>query len=108
MNVTDGDWKLFSYDPVTGVKAWLLDVGNGAFVIRQDIPLDDIFASTAEERAMNQGRRWGDGRVIGSIPDALAWSSGYMKAKQNGDDAWIKRFWNDRDNYKLRTFEGRV
>ena len=108
MNIRDGDWQLFSHDPDSGVTTWMLNVGNGAFVIKQTIQLDDIFASTAEDRSSNQGRRWGDGQIIGSIPDALAWSCGYMDAKKNGDDAWIRRFWNDRDNYKLRTFEGRI
>ncbi|MEV5407199.1 hypothetical protein AB0L20_32315, partial [Streptomyces albidoflavus] len=62
----------------------------------------------AEDRLANAGKRWGEGQVIGTIPDSIAHSTGYMQAKQNGDVQWIKRFWNDSDNRKLRTFEGKI
>lgn len=106
-NVMDGDWVLIHHSPVTGVKTYVMDLGTH-YAVRKDTPVDGILDSAAADRSNNGGKRWGDGRVIGTIPDAIAWSSGYMNAKKNGDEAWIKRFWNNRDNYKLRTFEGTV
>lgn len=108
MPIKDGDWELFNYDPDTGVSVWRYDHPDGRITYRRDIPIDDLTGHLAEERAASAGKPWGDGRVIGSVPDGIAWSSGYMQARMNGDTAWIKRFWNDRDNFKLRTFEGRV
>ena len=62
----------------------------------------------AAERAANAGKRWGDGQVIGRLPLTLYFNSGMAKARVQGDTTWIKRFWNDSEHSKLRTFEGKV
>lgn len=103
----DGDWQFFSHDPQTGVTVWVLDLGTH-LAVRRDIPVDDLLDDIAAERSANEGKGWGDGKVIGSVPLGLAYSSGYMKARQEGDEAWIRRFWNNPDHRRLRTFEGRV
>lgn len=107
LQIPPGGWLFWNRDPVTGVAVWIGEV-DGHYVIRRDIPMDDILESCADERAYNQGKSWGDGQVIGSVPMGLAFSSGYVEAKKQGDTAWIKRFWNDPDHKKLRTREGRV
>jgi hypothetical protein len=103
----EGDWQLLRHDPITGTKTYILDIGTH-YVVRKEIPVDDILEDVAMERSANAGKRWGDGQVIGSVPLPLAFSSGYMKARVNGDTEWIKRFWNDPDHRKLRTFEGNI
>lgn len=60
------------------------------------------------ERSANAGKRWGGGQVIGRLPLPLYFSSGMAQARMQGDETWIKRFWNSSDHSKLRTFEGNV
>ena len=67
-----------------------------------------ILESAAADRSDNAGKRWGDGQIIGTVPDTIFYSSGYAEAKNNHDAAWLKRFWNDPDHKKLRTFEGSI
>jgi hypothetical protein len=52
-------------------------------------------------------KRWGDGRVVASIDLPTYWDK-IVPAKQNGDDAYIKRFLNDPDNRAYRTFKGKI
>lgn len=60
------------------------------------------------ERAANAGKRWGGGQVIGRLPLPLWFDSGMAAARQQNDLRWIKRFWNDPDHKRLRTFEGKL
>lgn len=106
--IWDGNWWLVNYDEDTEVATWLTTEDGKRYIQRRDEPRQDIIASAAADRLENAGKRWGDGQVIGTVPEGYAWSSGYMRAKAEGDTAWIKRFWNDRDNRNLRTFEGKV
>lgn len=54
------------------------------------------------------GKRWGDGRIVASIPESIYWRGDFAKARENQDQKWIKRFLNDSDNQKLRTFKGNI
>jgi hypothetical protein len=56
----------------------------------------------------SEGRRFGDGQVIGRMPTQLYFSSGYNEARENKDEKWVKKFWNDADHRKLRTFKGNI
>jgi hypothetical protein len=56
----------------------------------------------------SHGQRWGDGKLVSSVPLKYALKTGYADAIREGDDKWKQRFLNDRDNYKLRTFEGKL
>ncbi len=60
------------------------------------------------ERAANAGKKWGDGQVVGRLPLPLYFSSGMAEAARQGDEKWRKAFWNDPDNARLRTFEGKL
>jgi hypothetical protein len=69
---------------------------------------DPLLEETAQRRSENAGKRWGDGQAIGSVPLDLYFKSGLSEANTQRDTKWIKRWWNDADNKKLRTFEGNV
>jgi hypothetical protein len=69
---------------------------------------DPHLEETARLRSENAGKRWGDGRSIGSVPLDLYFKSGLSEANTQRDKAFIRRFWNDADHKKLRTFEGRI
>lgn len=105
---TGSDWLHVGTDPITGTQVYIQDLGDGRTAIKKITPVDDILDSAADDRSMNAGKRWGDGRVIGTVPMQMYFSSGYAEAKANHDTAWIKRFWNDGNHKKLRTFEGNV
>ncbi|BCH22461.1 hypothetical protein [Mesorhizobium sp. L-8-3] len=106
-DVFDGDWRLFSHDPQTGVTSWWLDLGNGTAVIRTDTPVDELLDENAEAYNDSLGRRFGDGKVVASIPlniyhDQLA------EAHRQGDRNYVKRWLNDADHQKFRKFRGNV
>jgi hypothetical protein len=105
---TGNDWLLVRSDPITGMKVYIQDMGDGRTAIKKVMPVDPILESAAADRSNNAGRKWGDGQVIGTVPLELYFSTGYADAKKNGDTAWLKRFWNNGDHKKLRTFEGQV
>jgi hypothetical protein len=105
---TGNDWLLVRSDPVSGMKVYIQDLGDGRTAIKKVMPADSILESAAADRSMNAGRRWGDGRVIGTVPLELYFGTGYADAKANQDTTWLKRFWNDPDHKNLRTFEGNI
>ncbi|CAN7494528.1 hypothetical protein LJR231_003465 [Phyllobacterium sp. LjRoot231] len=105
-DVYEGDWRLFSHDPVTGTKKWYLDMGTH-YVIRSDTPVDELLDLNAEKLNDSTGKRFGDGQVVGSIPMDI-YQSQLAEASKNGDQAYIRRWLNDSDHQKFRTFRGRL
>lgn len=63
----------------------------------------------ANRRAYNEsyGKRWGDGQIVASIPLPLYFGN-LGEALKNGDQAYVKRYLNDSDNVKLRTWRGKL
>lgn len=63
----------------------------------------------ANERLRNDsdGKRFGDGQIVASIPLAKYYRD-ILPMKQAGDTTGIKRYLNDPDNRKLRTFRGNI
>lgn len=82
---------------------------DGETIVRREWKgTDKLLDLAAQERTDNAGKNWGDGRIIGRVPMNLYYASGLAEAARQRDDKFIRRFWNDLDNRKLRTFEGRV
>ena len=102
----NGEWMLIHSTPTT--QTYIKDNGDGTSTIKKVTEVDPILESAAADRANNAGRKWGDGQIIGTIPDTIFYSSGYAEAKNNHDTKWLKRWWNDPDHKKLRTFEGSI
>ena len=65
-------------------------------------------ALNAQLRAINAGKKWKDGRVVASIPESMFYRGGFKEAFDANDQTWLKKYLNDPDNAKLRTFEGNV
>lgn len=63
----------------------------------------------ANKQAFNDsaGKRWGDGKIVASIPMDLYYRK-IVPMKKAGDDAGLKRFLDDPDNRAFRTFQGAV
>lgn len=104
----NGEWMHIHSDPYSGAQTFIKDNGDGTSTIKKITPVEQILDSAAADRLENSGKRWGDGQIIGTVPDTIFYTSGYAEAKKNHDEKWLKRFWNDRSNYKLRTFEGNL
>jgi len=104
--ITDGDFELFSADPGTGKSTWVRYNADGTMTLRHTIMWDQYLEANAQARSLQAGQRWGDGKLVSSVPLGYALKTGYSEAMRDGDNKWKQKFLNDRDNFKLRTFEG--
>ena len=108
-----GDWRCLSDDPVTGIAEWVW------FETAPDGTIERIHTKKiqhhsdlllAQNKALyndSQGKRWGDGKVVASIPLPI-YESLLGEAAANKDRKFIRKFLNDPDNRKFRTFEGKL
>jgi hypothetical protein len=102
-----GKWLPLFYDPETCKETLFCETEDGK-VMTQTIT--DVEALVEQNKAAlndSEGQRWGDGKVVASI-DMPTYYNKIVPAKQNGDDAYIKRFLNDPDNRAYRTFKGNI
>lgn len=103
----DGRGEILSRGP--DYVLWICDNGDGSFTTCNQSLIDPILELNAERRAETAGKRWGDGQIVASIPNALLYGDGYYaQARAAGDKDAMKKVLNDRDFYKLRVKEGRI
>lgn len=105
--IYDGQWCLLCRDPATGDTVWFADHG-GTYVFRYQQDVEPIINFNKTIRDGTEGRRFGDYRLIGSVPDNIAQASGLNEAWMNRDKKWVKRFFNDGDNAAWRGSRGSV
>jgi hypothetical protein len=108
---------MFSDDPFGGKgrlildtptkRVWLHESSPGVFEQCTEEVVDPLIEANQTAYNDSEGKRWGDGQVVASI-DLPTYFRKILPAKQNGDHAWIKRFLNDPDHRKYRTFKGRL
>lgn len=70
-------------------------------------PVEAIFDAN-QELYNAAGERWGDMALVASIPTSLYFHGDYARARENQDEAWMKRFLNSSDNRKFRTKKGNL
>jgi hypothetical protein len=102
------------YDPFNGngkiVKQypdkviWMHETEEGVIYCTQKL-VDPIIEANKERFNESNGKRWGDGQLVADIPENIYFDK-LLPAKLQGDDAYIKRFLNDKDNEAFRTFKG--
>lgn len=90
------------------VRAWAHTDENGMTHICHVYRVDPLIEENRARYNESFGQRWNDGRVVASIPSALYYHGDFAKAVEGRDEAWLKRFLNDSDNQKLRTFRGNI
>lgn len=58
--------------------------------------------------AVSAGKKRGDWQRIASVPLSVLRSSHLLQAHSEGDDQWVSKWLNNRDNDSWRTSEGCV
>ncbi|MFN3169291.1 MAG: hypothetical protein ACE37E_01205 [Hyphomicrobiales bacterium] len=105
--LNSGAWVLVEDTP--DFTRYELDLGDGKIIRRTEHKRTDaLLAANSMDLSANQGKRWGDGQVFGRVPLNIYYSSGLAEANKQGDSKFVSRWWNDSDNAKFRTFEGKV
>lgn len=104
------DWRLLDDDPVLGIRRWFAydSDRDETHIKTQHYHTGRLLDQNGQEKASTSGEKFGEFRKVASIPLNVYYDSGYAEAKQQGDSKWIKRFLNDADNGKFRTFGGQV
>ena len=101
-----GKGELIDLQPGYALWAWCNELTGEMHTCEQS-EIDPILEENQRRRNASQGNRWGDGQVVASIPNALLYGdSYYAKARAAQDTKAMKKFLNDPDNRKLRTFDG--
>lgn len=89
-------------------RVWLKDLGNGNFQKCEVENVDPVLQANIQLYNESYNKRWGDGQIVASIPWTIYYSDDFKKARAQQDQKWFKKFLNDSDNQKLRTFRGNV
>lgn len=105
-HVYEGDWRLLDRDPETGVTRWWLDMGDH-YIVRTDTPVQPLLDENARDLSNSAGRRWGDGQRVASIPLDVYYRELHA-AQMQKDEKYLRKWLNNADNSKFRTFGGKV
>lgn len=114
--MSDGP-QVFGVDPFkgSGYKVfesptkiqWACDIdGTHTVMCTQEITAP-LFESNRALLNDSAGRRFGDGRIIGRV-DLPTYFKLILPAQKAGDQTWLKKFFNDSNNRKFRTFGGNI
>lgn len=107
MRFRDGDWDLVDHDFQLGRTVWARSNGDGTTTYRTDYRVDPTIDVNTAQRNMARKDWAGDYHHVASIPLNVYWDQ-LAEASRQGDDKYISRWLNDRDNRAWRTKEGRV
>jgi hypothetical protein len=102
--VRDGEWRLLSQEP--GVTKWHMLLPDGTEVIKKVVDIGPTLDAAHDFRMAQQNQRWGEGKIVASIPTSMLFSGDLAKIKD--DEKALRRWLNDPDHAKLRTFEGKL
>jgi hypothetical protein len=68
----------------------------------------ELFESNAEFEKSTHGAKLPEWNRFASVPTNMLYGTDLNRAHNEGDDKWVKRFFNDSDNRKLRTSRGNI
>ena len=95
---------LFDRNYELGREVWYHYDGD-TVVFNTRYIVDPILDANVAVCNTTQGQRWGGGQRVASIPLNMFWDK-LHEAVTNKDDAYVRKFLNNSDNKKLRTFHG--
>ena len=114
MSVTTED-GIFGQDPFHGHGKIILQFPNkivwecvlddGTHITCVQELTEPYYEANRERLNDSAGQRWGDGKVVARIPLPVFYDT-ILPAQKAGDEKWIKKFLNNSDNRKFRTFGG--
>lgn len=107
----DGAWRLWSDDPEIGQRRWIMRNPDNAeqWVVRTETWVPSLVAeANAEEAKANDGKRFGDGKIVARIPLADLFRGAVGEAFKAGDQRYLKKWLNNSDQHWLRTFRGHL
>src|SRR5215203_2429841 len=82
---------------------WEGEVAEGQFATCKQTIADSILEANKQSYNESEGKRFGDGQVIGGVPLEMFYST-LLEPTKNNDQKWLKKFYNDIDNRKFRKF----
>ena len=89
-------------------RRWEADLGDYVLARTEHKNTEQLLKDNHEALAANEGKRWGDGQVIGSVPMNVYFQSGLAEANKQRDIGFIRRWWDDPDHAKFRKFKGTI
>jgi len=101
------DWAVFEHIP--GVRTvYVRDAGDEWEIITDYHNAEATKDANSELEKDTHGRRFGDWRLIASLPPNELAATGLEEALRQGDDRFVSRFLNDPDNRGYKATRGRV
>lgn len=88
-------------------RVWACFDEDGILQTCTETYVEPVLEANAALRAENQGKRWGNGQIVASIPTDILYRE-LMPAQIQGDRKYVKKWLNDSDHAAFRTFEGTV
>jgi hypothetical protein len=101
-----GNWVLVSDNE--WFRVWELDQDNCLVRKTECKGTETVLESNRELLKDSDGQRWGDGKIAARVPMNVWFSSGLAEANKQRDYKYMKKFYNDSDHRKYRTFKGRI
>lgn len=89
-------------------RRWELDLGDRIVAKTEHKGTDKLLEDNQRIFNENDGKRWGDGQVVGSVPMNMYFQSGLAEAGKQKDIKFIRRWWDDPDHRKFRKFKGTI
>jgi hypothetical protein len=105
--IMDGGWRLLFDDPQASKAVWIYDDAEKTVIKTVYYATEELFDFNAARMNASLNERWGDGRVAASVPLNVYFQH-LAQAQTEGDQAYVRRFLNDPDNAKFRTFKGKI
>jgi hypothetical protein len=90
-------------------RRWELDLGDRIVLKTEHKGTQQLLADNQRCFNENEGKRWGDGQVVSSVPMNIYFGpSGLSEANKQKDIPYIRKWLNDPDHRKFRKFKGSI
>ncbi|MEK1929621.1 MAG: hypothetical protein AAAC47_07495 [Pararhizobium sp.] len=103
------DWRLF--EVTDHYRRWTAQLDDGRTVMKTEYLGDaELVRANQELLRASEGKRWGDGQVVGRIPLNVLYSSQHQIAEKlkEGDRDHIRWWLNSEHALPYRTFKGKI
>jgi hypothetical protein len=102
-----GAWRLV--DDNESYRRWELDLGDRLVIKTEHKNTGQLLEDNDRVLKENEGKRWGDGQVIGSVPMNVYFGpSGLSEANKQRDLPYQRKWWDNPDHAKFRKFKGTI